>query len=147
MLLQRHILLPALFSAVLMFGLSYLWHGVLLKDLEGAQIPLGFYLLLAALVYLVIGFGLTFFIHKAIEQEWISLKVGFPLKCLLVGAVGGFLVYIGVFVMGFSYAKHGVVHLVADVLWQMFEQGMGGLAVSGGIIYDLYKRFLEEEQG
>lgn len=130
-----------------MFGLSYLWHGVMLKDLEELQVPLGLYLVLAALVYMVIGFGFTLFVHKAIEHEWISLKQGFPFKCLLVGAAGGFLVYLVVFVLGFSFAKHGMVHVVADVIWQMAEQGVGGLAVSGGIIYDLHKRFLEEEKG
>ncbi len=130
-----------------MFGLSYLWHGVMLKDLEELHVPLGLYLFLAALVYLVIGTGLTLFTHKAIEHEWISLKHGFPFKCLLFGTIAGFFVYLVVFVLGFSFAKHGMVHVVADVIWQMVEQGLGGLAVSGGIIYDLHKRFLEEEQG
>jgi hypothetical protein len=146
-LLQRHILMPTVFSSVVMFGLSYLWHGVVLKDLDEMSIPLGVYLVLAALIYLVIGLCFTLVVHKAIEHEWISLKHGFPFKCLLLGAAGGFLVYLLVFVLGFSYAAHGMVHVVADVVWQMAEQGLGGLAVSGGIIYDLHKRFLEEERG
>jgi hypothetical protein len=39
------------------------------------------------------------------------------------------------------------VHVLVDVLWQMVEQGIGGLAVSLGIIYDLHQRFLEQERG
>jgi hypothetical protein len=38
------------------------------------------------------------------------------------------------------------MHVVADILWQMIEQGMGGLAVSLGIIYDMHKSFLEQER-
>jgi hypothetical protein len=37
--------------------------------------------------------------------------------------------------------------VLVDVLWQMVEQGIGGLAVSLGIIYDLHQRFLEQERG
>jgi hypothetical protein len=59
----------------------------------------------------------------------------------------GFFVYLVIFVLGISFAKHGMVHVLVDVLWQMFEQGVGGLAVSLGIIYDMRQSYLEAEQG
>ena len=145
MLLQRHILLPWLASAVLMFGLSYIWHGVVLKDLIELKIPLSLYLVLAGLVYLLIGLALPWIVHKLLEKEWLSLKDGFPFRCLMVGSVMGFTVYLLVFVLGLSFADHGMVHVLADAIWQMTEQGLGGLAVSAGIIFDLHKKFLEEE--
>jgi hypothetical protein len=40
-----------------------------------------------------------------------------------------------------------VVHIAVDILWQMVEQGIGGLMVSLGIIYDMHKSFLESERG
>ncbi len=146
MLLSRHILLPWLASSVVMFGLSYLWHGVALTDLEELRVPRTLYFVLSGIVYLVLGLGLTVGLHKAIGHELISLKVAFPFTSFLGGAVVGFVVYLIIFVLGMSFTKHGMVHVVVDIIWQMIEQGMGGLAVSLGIIYDMHKRFLEQER-
>ena len=146
MLMQRHILLPWLFSSLTMFGLSYVWHGVALTDLEEVRVPLTLYMVLAGIVYLGLGLALTIGLHKAIGRELISLKVAFPFTSFLAGAVVGFFVYLIIFVLGVTFTKHGMVHFVVDILWQMVEQGMGGLAVSLGIIYDMHKRFLEQER-
>ena len=54
-LFSRRYLLPWLISAIVMFGLSYLWHGLLLRDLQELKVPLGLYLGLSGLVYLVVG--------------------------------------------------------------------------------------------
>lgn len=129
-----------------MFVLSWLWHGLALTDLEELRIPKALYFCLAGLVYLVLGFGLTFAIHTAIAHEWISLKRGFPFTSTLLGAALGFCVYLVIFVLGMSFTKSGMVHVVVDVLWQMLEQGIGGLAVSLGIIYDMHQRYLESER-
>ncbi|MBL7950977.1 MAG: hypothetical protein JNM62_04600 [Flavobacteriales bacterium] len=146
MLLRRHILLPALLSATVMYALSWLWHGLALTDLEEMTIPKPLYFTLAGLVYLILGSGLTFMIHTAILHEWISLKRAFPLTSALLGAVAGFVVYLLIFVLGMSFVKGGMLHVVVDVLWQMLEQGVGGLCVSLGIIYDMHKRYLETER-
>ncbi len=129
-----------------MYLLSWVWHGLALTDLEELSIPKPLYFGLAALVYLILGFGITFIIHTAIQHEWVSLKRGFPLSGLLIGAATGFFVYLIIFVMGMSFAKSGAVHVAADVLWQMLEQGMGGLVVSLGIIYDMHQRYLDAER-
>lgn len=146
MLLRRHILLPWLLASVVMFALSYLWHGLVLTDLQELRIPQTLYLVLAGLVYFVLGLVLTLGVHKAIEYEWISLKGAFPVMCMLMAAVVGFFVYLLIFVLGMSFAKSGAVHVVVDALWQMVEQAVGGLMVSLGIIYDMHKRFMEQEQ-
>jgi hypothetical protein len=147
MLLRRHILLPWLLSALVMFALSYVWHGVVLLDLQDIRIPLTLYLVLAGLVYLILGLGITILTHLAIDYEWITFKGPFPFMCFLIGAAVGFFVYLVIFVLGMSFTKSGVVHMVVDVLWQMVEQGVGGLMVSLGIIYDMRQSFLEDEQG
>ena len=147
MLLKRYILAPWLFSTVVMYLASFLWHGVALTDLQELAIPRTLYFVLAAMVYLVIGLALTIGIHKAIEYEWVSLKHGFPFLSAVCGAAVGFFVYLVIFVLGMSFAKNGMVHVLVDVFWQMFEQGLGGLAVSLGIIYDLRQTYLESEQG
>ncbi len=146
MLMRRHIVLPALLSALLMFGMSYVWHGLALTDLQELKIPLTLYFVLALLVYLVLGLVLTLVVHKAIQYEWISLKGAFPFMAALIGTVAGFFVYLVIFVLGMTFTKHGMMHVVVDILWQMVEQGLGGLAVSLGIIYDMHKRFMDQER-
>jgi TRAP-type mannitol/chloroaromatic compound transport system permease small subunit len=66
---------------------------------------------------------------------------------MLLAAAVGFFVYLLIFVLGMSFAKQGMMHVVVDILWQMFEQSMGGLMVSLGMIYDMHKRFLDQERG
>ncbi len=139
-------IVPWLASSVVMYGLSYVWHGVALRDLEELHIPIALYMSLAGLVYLVIGLGMTILVHKAVEYEWISLKRAFPLMSILCGAAVGFFVYLLLFVLGVSFTKNVAMHVVADALWQMIEQGLGGLVVSLGIIYDMRQHFLEEER-
>lgn len=146
MLLERRILIPWLASALVMYGLSYLWHGVALNDLRELRIPIGLYLALSGLIYLVIGLGLTALMHLSIRHEWISIRQGFPLKGALLGAVVGFVVFLVAFIFGMSFTDHQLVHVLADVAWQMVEQGAGGLVVSLGIIYDLHQTFLENER-
>lgn len=146
MLLRRHILLPALLSGAVMYLISWLWHGLALHDLDELSVPMTLYFTLAGVVYMLLGFALTFAVHTALQHEWISLKHGFPLASGLVGSIVGFVVYLVIFVLGMSFAKGGMVHVVADVLWQMFEQAVGGLCVSLGIIYDMHKRYLETER-
>lgn len=146
MLLRRFILLPWLLSSFTMFGLSYVWHGLVLSDLQEIRIPMPLYFVLAGVVYLLLGLALTFGVHKAVQYEWISLKKAFPFTSMLLGSVMGFAVYLVIFVLGMSFAKGGTVHMVVDALWQMVEQAVGGLMVSLGIIYDMHQRFLEQER-
>ena len=129
-----------------MYGLSYVWHGLLLTDLQEIHVPLPLYMVLAVLVYLIIGLLLTMVTHQAIMHEWIGFKSGFPFMAMLVGATIGFGVYLVVFILGVSFAKHGVQHVVADILWQMVEQALGGLMVGLGIVYDMHRRFLDTER-
>jgi hypothetical protein len=129
-----------------MFLLSWVWHGLALRDLQELTIPKPLYHTLAGLIYLVIGFGLTIGTHTAIQHQFISLKTGFPVSAMMIGAAVGFFVYLVIFVLGMSFAKSGAVHMLVDVLWQMLEQGVGGLMVSLGIIYDMRQQYLEGER-
>lgn len=146
MLLQRRILVPWIASTLVMYGLSFLWHGIALNDLRELKIPMGLYVALSAVVYLVIGLGITFAMHQAIQHQWIGIRQGFPFKGLLLGTILGFLVYLVAFIFGMSFTDRKVMHILVDVLWQMVEQGLGGLVVSLGIIYDLHQGFLENER-
>lgn len=117
-----------------------------MTDLQEVSLPKPLYFSLAGLIYVVLGLGLTFFIHHGIHAGWISLKVGFPFTSMAIGGAVGFFVYLLIFVLGVSFAKHGMMHVLVDVIWQMLEQALGGLAVSLGIIYDMRQSYLEAEK-
>ena len=146
MLSTRGFIVPWLLSAAVMYGLSYVWHGIALTDLQELKIPLGLYLGLAALVYVIIGFAITSLVHFSIQHEWISLKRAFPLMSFATGGAFGFVVFLLVYILGMSFAEHGAMHAAVDAIWQMVEQGIGGVMVSFGIIYDLHRQFMESEK-
>jgi hypothetical protein len=146
LLLTRRILVPWLLSAVVMCGISYLWHGIALTDLREIKIPVWLYLVISGLVYLGIGLVITVAMHLCIRSDLISIKRGFPLKGAVLGSLLGFAVYMVAFLFGMSFTSHKLAHILADVLWQMLEQGIGGVLVSFGIIYDLHQSFLEAER-
>lgn len=144
-LFDRRIFLPWLSSATAMFILSYLWHGLALTDIDEMRMPLEHYFVLTAGGYLVIGLVISLAVRFCLLRDWITLKRGFPLACMFVGSVVGLIAYLLIFAMGLSFMGHEVQHVVVDALWQMFEQAMGGLLVSLGMIYSLHRSFMQAE--
>lgn len=146
LLFKRRILFPWLLSAIVMMAISYAWHGLALTDIMDLKIELWLYLVLTGLAYLVIGLLLTLGVHFLIAREWISMKTAFPVKTMFAGAAAGVVVYLFALVSGLSFASHGIQHAVVDLLWQLVEQGIGGLMVGLGIVYDMHRSFMEAEQ-
>lgn len=129
-----------------MMALSYAWHGLALTDIADLKMDLWLYLVLTGLAYLIIGLVLTLGVHFLLAREVITMKTAFPLKTTFVGLVAGVGVYLIALVSGLSFASHGLQHAVVDLLWQVIEQGIGGLMVGLGIVYDLHRSFMEAEQ-
>jgi hypothetical protein len=111
-------------SSIVMFLLSYLWHGMILNDLKNLHYPLEMFLLLAALLYIVLGFGLAFL------YNYLNFSRNIKFKGSILGSFTGFVVYLIAFTLGVSFGSNQLEHVVVDFLWQMIEQGIGGLAVS-----------------
>ncbi|MEO8733770.1 MAG: hypothetical protein ABI373_05530 [Flavobacteriales bacterium] len=128
-----------------MFALSYIWHGLALTDLNELRMPLTRYLAITGAAYVLVGLIICLAIRVCLMRGWVSLKRGFPAASMLVGAMIGHVVYLLVFVLGLSFAGHELRHVVVDVLWQMFEQAIGGLVVSLGMIYGMHRSFMEAE--
>ncbi|NND94140.1 MAG: hypothetical protein HKN45_04695, partial [Flavobacteriales bacterium] len=105
-----------------MFGLSYLWHGVLLNDYIHIKYPMWLYFLLSGIVYLVIGLVMTYLYHYTHTK---NVKY----KGALIGAALGFFIYLIAFVLGVSFNQPSFSHIVVDFIWQMLEQGIGGSVV------------------
>ncbi len=113
-------LIAWLLGAMSMFGISILWHGVLLNDLMAIPYPLSFFMGLCAVVYLVVSFVIGFvFEYLRIDEQHFAKGVG-------VGSVLGFFLYLIAFTLGVSFQAGGTEHIVVNFLWQMIEQGAGG---------------------
>lgn len=120
-----------IFCSVVMFILSYLWHGLLLNDFKMLNYPLSLFLLFASVVYLVAGA----FVAKVYTLEIFSRFTKHPfLKGLLSGSVCGILLYLISLVIGVSFSRNVTMqYMLIDVTWQMIEQGLGGLVV--GVVH------------
>ena len=144
---MRKLLLSWLFSSAVMFGLAYLWHAYLLTDIQDIKYPLTLFLILAGIVYLLLGGALFGILNYLVTNKLFDFDNKFPWKSMLVGAILGFSVYLVTFILGLSFNPHGFEHILVDFVWQMFEQAMGGLVVALVFIYDARKAQLEFEGG
>ncbi len=118
------LLIATILSAIVMFALSYYWHGVLLNDLRYISYDKNLFFGLLAIAYLAIGGALSFvlMVYKPEERR--------VLKHVSIAIASGFLVYLLAFVLGVSFSGKGLEHTVVNFLWQMIEQGIGGFCIS-----------------
>jgi hypothetical protein len=115
-------------SSLVMFALSYIWHGLFLTDFSRLSYPKELFLVFAAFVYLIIGFVMA----KAIDVK--LLENHFKRKPIIKGAVTGaalgFTLFIISTVVGVSFSTGSKLeNLLLDVCWQVIEQSVGGVAV------------------
>lgn len=134
----KRFMLSWILSSLTMFGLSYIWHGIILNDYAILAYPFQIYLISAAVVYLVIGFLLTrIFIAEFLDR--ISDKA-IP-RGLAAGAALGVIVYMVALVVGVTFnSGMELKYLLLDVAWQTAEQCLGGLVV--GLVYLLVYEFI-----
>lgn len=119
----------ALLSTVSMLILSYIWHGLILTDLDYLPIPLSYFLLCSAIVYLVVSSFLVWAVYR-LRKKFAIKYLGF-----FMGAVTGFFLYLIVFTKGLVFHNYEVSHVILDFIWQMVEQGIGGLIVSNCLLF------------
>ena len=113
---------------IILYALSYTWHGVILNDLSRVSYPKSVFLFLIAAVYFCVSFVLTL-LAKVLPFDY-KLHI----KGLLVGASMGMFIYLIAFVFGISfYANPTLAHILLDLGWQVFEGAIGGL-IAGGLL-------------
>lgn len=116
-----------------MYALSYLWHGILLNDLNRLTYPIDTFLLLSALAYFGIGMLL------AVGIQFVDYGKKNYMKGMLLGIPLGTFIYLIAFVFGISfYGTPQLKYIILDLGWQLCEQTIGGLLA--GIIYQLVDR-------
>lgn len=112
------------FTLLSMLTMSYLWHGVVLNDLRNVNYPSWYFFLLLLLVYSIISFVLTMAFNYA-QPKKSAVAKGF-----IGGAAFGFFLYLVAFTLGVSFKSGETKHIVVDFIWQMIEQGIGGMVVA-----------------
>src|SRR3954468_13347679 len=73
-------------SAIVMFTLFYVWHGIFLNDFKRIQFPLSWFVSFAALTYLIFGAGIYFLFESRLMK---NLK-NFLVRGLICGVIAGF---------------------------------------------------------
>ena len=118
-------------SSLVMFSLSYLWHGIFLNDLQRLSYPKEIFLIGSIITYLILGFLVT----KIYQMKFpVSIARKPIVRGLISGAFLGIATYIVALVIGVSFNNEAKVeYILFDLLWQTVEQTFGGIAV--GLIY------------
>ncbi|CAN5828121.1 hypothetical protein BH11BAC7_BH11BAC7_17780 [soil metagenome] len=118
-------------SSLLMFAVSYLWHGVILYDYAQITYPLGIYLTASAIAYLFIGF----LVNRAFLIPFFDKISRHPLiRGPFIGFACGVLVYIIATVVHVTFNKDmDLKYFVLDITWQGIEQAFGGFII--GLVY------------
>jgi len=111
-------------TSIVMFTLSYCWHGLILNDIRNLHYPLEMYLVLASILYLVLGFCIAFL------YNYLNFSRNIRFKGSMLGSFVGFFTYLIAFTLGVSFGSSKLEHVMVDFIWQMMEQGTGGLAAS-----------------
>src|ERR1700756_224936 len=124
-----------LLSAVLMYSAFYIFHGMLTNDILKLTIPKTLFLSVAAVVYLVVAFGMSL-LYKSTS---LKKNIKHPYKrSLLIGILTALFMYGVAFTAGISFSfKVTMFNLLVDVSWQLIEQSIGAffIAVANTLFY------------
>jgi len=124
-------------SALVMFSLFYIWHGIFLNDFKRIQFPLPWFVAFAAVTYLLFG-AIIYFLYEAEIMKKIR---NFFIRGLICGAIAGFTLFMIATIVNISLTKHlSMQHLLMDCIWQISEQIVGAMVVV------LFKVFIHEPQ-
>jgi H+/Cl- antiporter ClcA len=131
-MLTKRFFLSWIASSLVMFLLSYVWHGIFLTDFSRLSYPKELFLIFACLVYLIIGFVVAKAIDIKLLDNYFKRKP--IIKGAIAGAALGFILFLISTVVGVSFSTGSKLeNLLLDVSWQVIEQCIGGVVV--GIVH------------
>jgi hypothetical protein len=115
-------------SALLMYILFYVFHGILTNDLLKISLPRTVFLAVAAIVYLLLGFGMNVLIDASFFKKEVKNVYS---RALIAGPIVGIFMYAVALIVGVSFsAKFTLINMVVDVCWQIVEQTVGIVAIA-----------------
>ena len=117
-----------LLSAVCMYLAFYLFHGILTNDILKLTIPKTLFLSVAAVVYLIVAFGMSLLFKSTSLKK--NIKNPFK-RSLLIGILTALFMYGVAFTVGISLSfKVTMLNLLVDVSWQLIEQSIGAFFIA-----------------
>lgn len=138
--------LPVFLSAGSMYLASYIWHGEVLNDLVDLGDNLVPYLLMSAVGYMFMAVLLTFLGRYLINSGLIDHKDPPLSRFMLMGLVVGVFFAVALHAMSLPFrGRFDPVHMLVDLAWQFFEQGLGGVCAGVGIFFHAVRLRLERE--
>ncbi len=141
MIKVKRLLIATILAMLVMMGLSYCWHGIILNDYKNISVAFPIFMLLSSIVYFLISLVISVLLFK------LEFADHFTSKRILIGGIVGFSIYLLVFTLGLSYSERGMKHVLSDFIWQMFEQGTGALIVDFCLnVYSRIDRFNTVEE-
>jgi hypothetical protein len=115
-------------SAVLMYILFYVFHGVLTNDLIKISLPKGVFLTVAGLVYLLLAFGMWVLLDATFFKKEVK---NIYTRAFIAGPVIGIFLYAVALIVGVSFsAKFSMINMLVDVSWQVVEQTVGIIVIA-----------------
>ncbi len=125
---KKRFFLSWLLSALVMFGASYFWHGVVLNDFARLSYPKEIFLTGSVITYLILGFLVTniFLMNfpKSIAKKPLT-------RGIISGVLLGIATYVVSLVIGVSFSSSMTTeYILFDILWQAIEQMLGGITVA-----------------
>jgi hypothetical protein len=143
LLTLKRFLISWIITSIVMFILSYVWHGIFLNDFSRLSYPKEIFLFFAAITYLIIGFVVVKVFEAKFLEKLFYHRLFF--KGLVKGFMCGFMFFIVATVVGVSFnTGTGIKNLLFDLAWQIFEQGIGGIVVSVTYVVFEFNLFAED---
>src|SRR6478735_622984 len=115
-----------IFSALVMFALFYVWHGIFVNDFKRIQFPLSWFVSFAAVTYLIFG-AVIYFLY---ESELMKKIRNFFVRGIICGAIAGFSLFMIATIVNFSLTNQlSIQHLMMNCVWQISEQIVGAMVM------------------
>lgn len=115
-----------IFSAIVMFTLFYVWHGIFLNDFKRIHFPITWFVIFAAFTYLLFGAGIYILYESFVLRKIRNLF----LRGVICGIIAGLSLFMIATIVSISVTRHlSVEHLMIDCIWQITEQIIGALVV------------------
>jgi len=138
--------LPVFLSAGSMFLASYIWHGEVLNDLSELGTNRVHYFLMSALGYVFMAVLLTFLGRYLVSAGAIDRKDPPISHFMIMGLLVGVALAVSLHAMSLPFrGRFDPVHMLVDLAWQFFEQGLGGVCAGIGIFFHAVRLRLERE--
>jgi hypothetical protein len=119
-------------ASVTMFSLFYVWHGVFLNDFKRLNFPYIWFVLFAAVTYLILSFALIFLF----ESQMMRKIDNFMTRGVFCGILLGFSLFMIMTVLHISFTQTlSARYLLFDCGWQIAEQTCGGMVVAACRIF------------